>query len=370
MCRNVVHDLNQYGICVIDNFLGSERGSAVLDEVKLLYGSGLFRDGQLVSQREGSQRIIRGDRIVWVDGTEPRCPYIGFLVRTLDSIITRCCRMQGAGLLARYQINQRTKAMIACYPGNGTHYVKHVDNPNQDGRCITSIYYLNKGWDVKVQGGLLRMFPSGQESQVACIEPLFDRMLFFWSDRRNPHEVLPSFAVRFAITVWYFDSEERKNAVSQYQRERECSHNNVPDATGLNLDIQSLLTFRFQEKRRATTTSRRRTRCTLSSLGTFSSDTLQSDCVVCLREGDAPRCVFTAKLSWFFKNVCRLSSKAPRTALHAAADNQCQRCLKPLPTKWQTGIAPGASTQCAALVLFCAVGKQGTRKSGSVNRVK
>uniref|UniRef100_V5H916 hypoxia-inducible factor-proline dioxygenase n=1 Tax=Ixodes ricinus TaxID=34613 RepID=V5H916_IXORI len=231
MCRNVVHDLNQYGICVIDNFLGSERGSAVLDEVKLLYGSGLFRDGQLVSQREGSQRIIRGDRIVWVDGTEPRCPYIGFLVRTLDSIITRCCRMQGAGLLAQYQINQRTKAMIACYPGNGTHYVKHVDNPNQDGRCITSIYYLNKGWDVKVQGGLLRMFPSGQESQVACIEPLFDRMLFFWSDRRNPHEVLPSFAVRFAITVWYFDSEERKNAVSQYQRERKAASHNYQQQT-------------------------------------------------------------------------------------------------------------------------------------------
>jgi len=40
--------------------------------------------------------------------------------------------------------------MCACYPAQGSHYVKHVDNPNQDGRIITAIYYLNTDWDVKV----------------------------------------------------------------------------------------------------------------------------------------------------------------------------------------------------------------------------
>lgn len=114
--------------------------------------------------------------------------------------------------------------MVACYEGKGSHYVKHVDNPNADGRCITCIYYLNVDWDVSESGGLLRIFPDGWADRVADIEPIFDRITFFWSDRRNPHEVQPAHRTRYAITLWYFDANEREHAVRKYQRDCKSSN--------------------------------------------------------------------------------------------------------------------------------------------------
>lgn len=207
----VVPCLSSYGICVKDQFLGEGLGSKVLAEVEVLNRSGKFRDGQLVNQRAVPSKSIRGDQIAWVEGKEPGCANIGILMAKIDELILHC-----APKLDKYVINGRTKAMVACYPGNGMGYVRHVDNPNGDGRCITCIYYLNRNWDIKVHGGLLQIFPEGR-SLVANIEPLFDRLLIFWSDRRNPHEVKPAYATRYAITVWYFDAKERSEAKFKYR---------------------------------------------------------------------------------------------------------------------------------------------------------
>nr|XP_056708480.1 egl nine homolog 1 [Euleptes europaea] len=206
----IVPCMNKHGICVVDEFLGKELGGQVAHEVRALHHTGRFTDGQLVSQKSDSSRDIRGDKITWVEGKEAGCKAIGKLMNSMDDLIRHC-----NGKLGDYKINGRTKAMVACYPGNGTGYVRHVDNPNGDGRCVTCIYYLNKDWNAKVSGGILRIFPEGK-AQFADIEPKFDRLLFFWSDRRNPHEVQPAFATRYAITVWYFDADERARAKVKY----------------------------------------------------------------------------------------------------------------------------------------------------------
>ncbi|XP_075002533.1 egl nine homolog 1 isoform X1 [Calonectris borealis] len=214
----IVPCMNKHGICVVDDFLGKELGGLVAQEVRALHHTGRFTDGQLVSQKSDSSKDIRGDKITWVEGKEPGCQTIRLLMNSMDDLIRHC-----NGKLGNYKINGRTKAMVACYPGNGTGYVRHVDNPNGDGRCVTCIYYLNKDWDAKVSGGILRIFPEGK-AQFADIEPKFDRLLFFWSDRRNPHEVQPAFATRYAITVWYFDADERARAKVKYLTEKQTGY--------------------------------------------------------------------------------------------------------------------------------------------------
>lgn len=141
----VVPCMNKHGICIIDDFLGEETGLCILENVVALHKADKLTDGQLVSPRSDSSKDIRGDLTAWVEGTESGCENISFLLTRMDDLIRHC-----NGNLGNYRINGRTKAMAACYPGNGAGYVRHVDNPNKDGRCVTCIYYLNKNWNAKV----------------------------------------------------------------------------------------------------------------------------------------------------------------------------------------------------------------------------
>uniref|UniRef100_A0A8C8Z4I9 Egl-9 family hypoxia inducible factor 3 n=1 Tax=Prolemur simus TaxID=1328070 RepID=A0A8C8Z4I9_PROSS len=185
----IVPCLHEVGFCYLDNFLGEVVGNCVLERVKQLHCNGALRDGQLAGPRAGvSKRHLRGDQITWIGGNEEGCEAISFLLSLIDRLVLYC-----GSRLGKYYVKERSKAMVACYPGNGTGYVRHVDNPNGDGRCIT--------W----------------KSFVADVEPIFDRLLFFWSDRRNPHEVQPSYATRYAMTVWYFDAEERAEAKKKFR---------------------------------------------------------------------------------------------------------------------------------------------------------
>lgn len=44
--------------------------------------------------------------------------------------------------------------MLTCYPGEGSRYIRHVDNGNENGRKLTAIMYLNPDWkDGDGEGG-------------------------------------------------------------------------------------------------------------------------------------------------------------------------------------------------------------------------
>ncbi|KAG8449627.1 hypothetical protein GDO86_016315 [Hymenochirus boettgeri] len=211
--EHVVPRLLSSGFCYLDKFLGEEIGNRVLERVRQMHQDGSLKDGQLAGHLQGiSKKHLRGDKIAWIAGTEEGCESIGLVLSVIDRLVVLC-----GDHLGQYYVKERSKAMVACYPGNGAGYVRHVDNPTGDGRCITCIYYLNKDWNAKVHGGILRIFPEGG-SRIVDIEPIFDRLLLFWSDRRNPHEVQPSYGTRYALTVWYFDAKERAAARQRFKR--------------------------------------------------------------------------------------------------------------------------------------------------------
>ena len=102
-------------------------------------------------------------------------------------------------------------------PCNGSRYVRHTDDAREQTRRLTCIFYVNPDWE-EADGGQLclylghlgRMSLIGETAPrpptIATITPLANRLVLFWSDARVPHEVLPAFKARYAVSVWYSDA--------------------------------------------------------------------------------------------------------------------------------------------------------------------
>ncbi|CAI2354356.1 unnamed protein product [Caenorhabditis sp. 36 PRJEB53466] len=214
IAEHVIRSLNEFGWAVVDNFMGKEKFKYTAKEIEMLHSRGLFSPGQLMEGKNKDEvhiKDIRSDHIYWFDGCDERAKDAAstrFLISMIDSVIKHFNKR------IDHNIGGRSRAMLAIYPGDGTRYVKHVDNPVKDGRCITTIYYCNDNWDMTKDGGALRLYPETSKTPMD-IDPRADRLVFFWSDRRNPHEVMPVYRHRYAITIWYMDRSERDRAMAR-----------------------------------------------------------------------------------------------------------------------------------------------------------
>jgi hypoxia-inducible factor prolyl hydroxylase len=115
--KTVIKDMDAYGICVVDNFLGLNMGVDVLDEVLDMYRRGLFKDGQLVSTRNANNDIqnIRSDKIAWIDGKESYCRTIGQLISRVDAVIIRANQSMTGSKLGEHIITGRTKVRLKSF---------------------------------------------------------------------------------------------------------------------------------------------------------------------------------------------------------------------------------------------------------------
>ena len=105
----VVKCLSEYGVCVLDRFLGDAKGELILDEVKRLHSEGIFQDGQLVS-KTGPKQTIRGDQITWVERGDEGKDQTSFLISRLDCLLMACSER-----FRRIELGGRTKVSILHY---------------------------------------------------------------------------------------------------------------------------------------------------------------------------------------------------------------------------------------------------------------
>jgi SM-20-related protein len=183
--------LGDLGFLVRDGFLGRADALALHAEAQAR-GHGLRPAG--VSRGAGYRidPATRGDEIAWL-APDDAWPALAPLWDRFAALRDTLNREAYLGLT-------RFDVQLARYPGGGACYRRHRDAfPGRSGRRVTAIYYLNPGWRPD-RGGLLRLHLADGPRDV---EPVLDRLVVFLSERL-PHEVLPVFATRLAVTAWYY----------------------------------------------------------------------------------------------------------------------------------------------------------------------
>lgn len=160
----------------------------------------------------------RGDVLKFADGDDAM-PGTSRLCSAVDDLVMGLKRCpQVASRLENTDF--ANAAMFTVYPGNAARYIKHTDNSLiTDGRRLTAILYLNQGWEPS-HGGQLRIFePTMQSMRTKMdVDPIWNRLLIFWATEDVPHEVLPSYRDRAAVSLWYACAKECLQTEEAFKR--------------------------------------------------------------------------------------------------------------------------------------------------------
>lgn len=138
-------------------------------------------------------RSSRGDIITWLNGEKraaleasgnlsfsrehhiPLAPNLFSVLQKMDAMrkeLNETCKFDSQHTQVSTSSTSLIflkKAQLACYPGNGTHYVKHLDAfVGGSSRRITCLYYLNFDWKSS-DGGCLRIHKDGTTKDVEPI---------------------------------------------------------------------------------------------------------------------------------------------------------------------------------------------------------
>jgi SM-20-related protein len=134
---------------------------------------------------------IRGDVISWLDDTDSADhAYLAWMEQLRSGL-------NEALFLGLFDF----ECHYAIY-GAGAGYAKHSDvlNGNKN-RILSTVYYLNEGWQA-CDGGELVLFEPTGDTIIATVNPAFGTMIIFLSES-FPHEVLMANTKRHSIAGWF-----------------------------------------------------------------------------------------------------------------------------------------------------------------------
>ncbi len=184
--------LDDNGYFVVDDFCSNDDAIAAraaaqrMVDAHRLSPAGVSRAGSVEPR-------IRGDLTTFLDENDLDTGFVG--------VVSALTAFQSTLREQAWLTLPRRELQLGCYPGDGTGYARHLDafrGASLTGhRRVTVVLWLNEGWQ-PAHGGCLRV---ATDHGVVDVEPLLARAIVFLSER-VPHEVLPCFAPRFALTMW------------------------------------------------------------------------------------------------------------------------------------------------------------------------
>jgi len=184
--------LVEQGYIILPSVLPETLGHALRRRVLTLHCGHFHRAGIGREQDHQLQRDIRRDQIRWLSDQSPvEAEYLAWM----DNLRNGLNRRLFMGLFDY-------EAHFSHYP-EGAFYRRHLDAfRGQTNRVLTTVLYLNPGWQSDL-GGELLIWPEPDSNRVIeRVMPQMGTLVVFLSER-FPHEVLPAHADRYSIAGWF-----------------------------------------------------------------------------------------------------------------------------------------------------------------------
>jgi SM-20-related protein len=191
----IVDGMASSGWVALPGFVGEAEVRALAAESAQLLRGGAFHDAAIGAGAQ--QRVdegVRADQILWLEPAGSSEAQRACLAR-FEQVRLRLNRDLQLGLF-------EFECHFAHY-APGAFYRRHVDQFSRDSRRrVSSILYLNPGWDA-AEGGALRLYLERKpESPHVDLLPEAGTLVLFLSER-FPHEVLPATRERLSLTGWF-----------------------------------------------------------------------------------------------------------------------------------------------------------------------